>query len=66
MMEETKGRKQKYPRINLAFYGDNLDYVREAAYQNRMSITEYVNHLIHLDRVRVVPGSEAADLLIEH
>ena len=39
-------RKQAYPRINMAFYSDNLDYVREAAYQQRVSVTEYVNRLI--------------------
>lgn len=43
-------RVQKDPRINMAFYGDNLDYVREAAHQNRMSITEYVNKLIIDDK----------------
>lgn len=43
-------RKQKYPRINLAFYDDNLAYVQEAAYQNRMSVTAYVNHLIEQDQ----------------
>lgn len=43
-------RKQVHPRINMAFYGDNLDYVREAAYQQRTSVTEYVNRLIHEDR----------------
>lgn len=43
-------RKQPYPRINMAFYGDNLDYVREASYQQRMSVTEYVNRLIYKDR----------------
>ena len=45
-------RKQKHPRINMAFYGDNLEYVREAAYQSRMSVTEYVNSLIVDDKNR--------------
>ena len=45
-------RKQKYPRINMAFYGDNLDYVREAAYENRISVTEYINQLIVDDKNR--------------
>ena len=44
--------KKKHPRINMAFYDDNLDYVREAAYQSRMSITEYMNRLIQEDRQR--------------
>ena len=45
-------RKQKYPRINLAFYADHLDYVQEAAWQNRTSVTGYVNRLIAEDRIR--------------
>ena len=45
-------RKQKYPRINMAFYDDNLEYVKEAAYQARMSVTEYVNQLIVDDKNR--------------
>lgn len=49
-MEQPKAVKKKHPRINMAFYDDNLDYVREAAYQSRMSITEYMNHLIREDR----------------
>lgn len=49
-MEQPKNRKQKYPRINLAFYDDNLEYVREAAYQSRMSVTEYINSLITKDK----------------
>ena len=51
-MEQPKSEKKKHPRINMAFYDDNLDYVREAAYQNRMSITEYMNRLIREDRQR--------------
>lgn len=51
-MEQPKNEKGKHPRINLAFYDDNLDYVREAAWKNRMSITEYMNHLIQEDRQR--------------
>lgn len=51
---DTQGtqRKQKYPRINMAFYDDNLEYVREAAYKSRMSVTEYVNQLIAEDKQR--------------
>lgn len=45
-------RKQKHPRINMAFYGDNLEYLREAAYRNRISVTEYVNKLVEEDRQR--------------
>ena len=50
------GRRQKHPRINLAFYGENLEYVREAAFQERMSVTEYVNQLIVDDRNRKLAG----------
>ena len=50
--EQNTQRKQKHPRINMAFYGDNLEYVQEAAYQNRMSVTEYVNQLILEDKNR--------------
>lgn len=54
-------RKQKYPRINMAFYDDNLEYVREAAYQSRMSVTEYVNKLIKEDKQRKLnPGAVPA------
>lgn len=54
-------RKQKHPRINMAFYDDNLDYVREASYQSRMSVTEYVNKLIKEDRQRKALEPEVAD-----
>ena len=50
LMHEGKPREQKHPRINMAFYDDNLEYVREAAYQNRMSVTKYMNELIKKDR----------------
>lgn len=43
-------RKQKHPRINMAFYDDNLDYLRDAAWKAKMSVTEYVNGLIRQDR----------------
>ncbi len=60
---DTQGtqRKQKHPRINMAFYGNNLEYVREASYQSRLSVTEYVNKLIDEDRQRKLhPESELA------
>lgn len=49
---DTQGtqRKQKLPRINLAFYGDNLEYAREAAWKARKTITQYVNDLIEEDK----------------
>lgn len=43
-------RKQKHPRINMAFYGDNLDYLKDAAWAARISVTEYVNNLVAEDR----------------
>lgn len=43
-------RAQKHPRINMAFYGDNLEFVREAAWRNKQSITEYMNSLIEQAR----------------
>ena len=49
---QNSQRKQKHPRINMAFYGNNLDYLRNAAWKARMSVTEYVNALIHQDRER--------------
>lgn len=45
-------RAQKHPRINMAFYGDNLEFVREEAWRNKQSITEYVNGLIEQARDR--------------
>jgi hypothetical protein len=49
---DTQGRqrKQKHPRINMAFYGDHLDYLKETAWEARMSVTEYVNALVAEDR----------------
>lgn len=43
-------RVQKHPRINMAFYGDHLDYLKDAAWAARMSVTEYVNALVAEDR----------------
>lgn len=43
-------RVQKHPRINMAFYGDNLDYLKDVAWAARMSVTEYVNALVAEDR----------------
>lgn len=45
-MEHSKTKKTKYPRINLAFYGDNLEFCREMAWKNHQSVTAYVNDLI--------------------
>ena len=50
--QKTQGtqRVQKHPRINMAFYGDNLEFVREDAWRNKQSITEYMNSLIEQAR----------------
>lgn len=55
---QSQGRRQKHPRINMAFYGDNLEYVRERAYQKRVSVTEYINQLIVDDKNRRRAGFE--------
>lgn len=48
---KTQGRKgQKLPRLNMAFYNNNLDYVQKIAGVKGMSATAYVNHLIDEDR----------------
>lgn len=43
-------RKQAHPQINMVFCGDTPDYVREAVYRRRTSVTKYVNRLIHEER----------------
>lgn len=47
---DTQERKQKHPRINMAFASDNLDYLRTMAGLDGISITAYVNRLIEADR----------------
>lgn len=49
---KTVGRPKKAPdpRINMAFYEDNLEFLQYAAWKNRMSITQYVNQLIYKDK----------------
>ena len=41
-------RRQKYPRINMAIH--DIDYLREIAWINKMTQTEYVNHLLEKDK----------------
>lgn len=46
----TQGsRRQKYPRINMAFYGNNLEYLNLISRLEGVSITQYVNDLISED-----------------
>lgn len=47
---EDKTRKQKHPRINMAFYGKNHEYLEYISRLSGVSITQYVNDLIDKDR----------------
>lgn len=38
--------KRNDPRINLAFYGEHLEFCREMAWKKHQSITAFVNELI--------------------
>lgn len=42
--------KKKHPRINMAFYGDNHEYLEYISRISGVSITQYVNNLIDRDR----------------
>ena len=48
--KKTEPAKAPDPRINLAFYGDNLKFVQYAAWKNRKSITAYINQLLEKDK----------------
>jgi len=47
--------KKPDPRINIAFYDDNLVFLRHAAWKNHMSITQYVNQLVTKDKANYAP-----------
>lgn len=48
--KDTQGRKgQKLPRINIGFYGYNLENARKISRFYGISITEYINRLIYED-----------------
>lgn len=50
-VQKTQGRKgQKLPRINMAFSQDNLEYLQIISSMEGISMTEYVNRLIAVDR----------------
>lgn len=51
-VKQNAQRKQKHPRINMAFYDNHLEYLQDAAWRNKMSITEYVNKLVKEDMER--------------
>lgn len=42
--------RKKHPRINMAFYGENHEYLEYISRINGVSITQYVNNLIDRDR----------------
>ena len=41
-------RRQKFPRINMSIH--DIDYLREIAWLNKMTQTEYVNYLLEEDK----------------
>lgn len=43
-------RRHKHPRINMAFYDDHLEYLQIISRVKGISITQYVNDLIALDK----------------
>ncbi len=47
----TAIRGQKLPRINMAFTHENLEYLRSISKIKDISITQYVNDLIHADKL---------------
>lgn len=49
-------KKRDDPRMNMTFYGDNLDFCREMADQNDLSITQYVNQLISQEKRKHDPA----------
>lgn len=47
----TQGKKgQKLPRINMAFSRDNLEYLQIISRVEGVSITEYVNRMVEVDK----------------
>ena len=47
----TQGRKgKKLPRMNMAFYGENLSYINKMARINGVTATAYINSLIDADK----------------
>ena len=42
--------RKKLPRINMAFYGENYDYLTYISRLSGKNITEYVNSLVDKDR----------------
>lgn len=42
--------------MNMAFYDDNLAFLRQIAWKNHMSVTQYVNQLISKDKSNYDPS----------
>ena len=49
---EKEDRITTNPRVTIAFYDDNLDYLRDICWMRQTSITEYINFLIKEDRAK--------------
>jgi len=44
--------KRNFPRINIAFYDDHLDFLRYVSLKNHLSITQFVNKLVAQEMAR--------------
>lgn len=44
------------PRMNLAFYDDNLEFCQEMAWRNRLNTTQYINQLISAEKAKHDPA----------
>lgn len=47
---QEEQKKKKLPRINMAFYEDHLEYLQMISRVKGISITQYVNDLIDIDK----------------
>ena len=57
-------REQKFPRINIAFSPDNLEYLHIVSRIEGVSITEYVNMLINKNKSdRAIEVEQARKIL---
>lgn len=48
--EETSSRRDKLPRINMAFSVDNYEYIQTMARVSGMSLTDFVNNVVYSHR----------------
>lgn len=58
--QKTPKRKQKWPRMNMAFKGNNLEYLQIISRIDGISITDYVNGLIKSDQTTRIEDVKAA------